>query len=194
MDRKNKNEADIFTSFYLKGCIVVLILVLILFLVLAPFIITHTGNSRKQIVQTEKQMITSIPQINISPFIDIDKIAQIESSNNPQAINKNSGARGLCQFMKPTWEESVTEIGCDWSWEKDVFDGEKNKIVANYYMNIKIPKMLKYYNIPDNTETRLTAYNWGIGNLNKCYQKYQDKWITHIPQETYNYIQKYNRL
>jgi len=58
-------------------------------------------------------------------------------------------------------------------------------------MNTNIPRMLSYFNIPDTIETRLAAYNWGIGNLKKSYAKHGNDWINYAPQETQNYISKY---
>jgi len=118
--------------------------------------------------------------------IDIQKIAKIESSNNPNAVNKRTGARGLCQIMHLTWEEMVSKMGVDWSWEK-AFDEEANKEVANYYMNIEIPRLLKYYGLDDTVENRLAAYNWGPGNLSR-------KGFENAPQETIDYIERYKSL
>jgi len=118
--------------------------------------------------------------------IDMNKIARIESSNNPKAENPRTGARGLCQIMKPTWEEMTKKMGVDWPWE-EAFNEEANKEVADYYMNTEIPRLLKYFGIEDTVENRLTAYNWGVGNLKRM-------GIEKAPQETLNYIEKYTKL
>ena len=135
-----------------------------------------------------------VRQVEQSKSLDIDMkaIVSIESSGNPRAVNKKSGARGLTQIMKGTWEECVKRMGhSDWTWD-DAFDPKKNLAVGTYYANTRIPEMLKTYKIPDNIETRIAAYNWGIGKLNKTYKKYDSKWIEHIPTETKDYIWKYN--
>ncbi len=124
--------------------------------------------------------------------ISMDKIYSIESSNNPNAVNP-SGAKGYGQLMKKTWEDCVKEMGKNWNYDTDWMNKEKNKSVSEYYMNTKIPKMLKHYGIPDEIDTRLAAYNWGIGNLNNCYKEYKENWKKFIPQETKNYIIKYRR-
>ena len=121
--------------------------------------------------------------------IDIDKIVQIESSGRADAVSP-VGARGLMQFMKPTWDEITKKMGKDWSFD-EAFDPGKNRQVGVYYMNVEIPRLLKSYGIPDTTETRLGAYNWGIGNLQDAYEEYGDGWIEHAPEETQNYIKKY---
>ena len=73
------------------------------------------------------------------------------------------------QIMRPTWEETVRKLGKDWSWE-DADDPKKNRIVGTYYVNIAIPRMLNVHGIKDMPETRIAAYNWGIGKLKKVYK------------------------
>ena len=120
----------------------------------------------------------------VEASIDMKKIVQIESGGNPRAVSR-VGARGLTQLMKGTWEESVKRMGKDWSWDQ-AFDPDKNLAVGTYYMNTEIPRLLKHYKIEDTVENRLTAYNWGIGNLR--YNEWYD-----APQETIDYIKKYKR-
>ena len=141
------------------------------------------GLSQRDVEQPETAIKSEQPVSKVS--VDLEKIAQIESSNNPKAINKSSGARGLYQFMQPTWEEVVKKMGKSWTWD-DAFDGEKSKEVADYYFNREIPRLLQHYNLEDTIENRLAAYNWGIGNLSR-------QGIEKAPQETTNYIAKYMR-
>ena len=61
-------------------------------------------------------------------------------------------------------------------------------------MNVEIPRLLKSFNLPDTVETRLSCYNWGIGNIKKAYEKYGDDWQDALPQETKGYLMKYNKL
>jgi len=126
-------------------------------------------------------------------IVDVDTIAKIESSNNPRAVNRRTGARGLCQIMKPTWEECTRMMRKDWSWE-EAFDPEKNRAVADFYLNRRIPQMLRYFKIPDTLETRLASYNWGIGNVKRAYSKYGKDFLSVAPRETKNYVKKYERL
>ncbi len=134
--------------------------------------------------------VVANPNVITSTKIDMKRIATIESSNNPKAINKKTGARGLCQLMKPTWEEITRKMGVNYSWD-DALDSAKNLEVATYYFNVEIPRLLKYYKIEDNVINRLVAYNWGIGNLKKIYEKNNKKIYQKLPQETKNYIIKY---
>ena len=143
--------------------------------------------------KTEREGIekTILDEIDIT-IVDMSKIFLIESNNNPLAVNK-SGARGLGQVMEGTWNECVKAMGKDWDYHTDWEDPVKNAAVSAYYMNTKIPKMLKYYEIPDIIDPRLAAYNWGIGHLKSCYKEYNTERVNHIPIETKGYIRKYWR-
>jgi membrane-bound lytic murein transglycosylase MltF len=79
----------------------------------------------------------------------------------------------------------------EWSWGQGRFDKEKNVAVGSYYMNVEIPRLLKSFQVPDSVETRLAAYNWGIGGVHKAYKRLGDKWLSAAPQETKDYIRKY---
>jgi len=149
------------------------------------------GGARKAISNRPPEKPAVVVPVEVSKVepeaekvsVDMKKIVSIESSNNPKAENERSGARGLTQIMKSTWEEIVQKMGEDWSWD-EAFDREKNLAVGTYYMNVEIPRLLKHYGIADTIENRLAAYDWGVGNLQK------NEW-NDAPQETVNYIKKY---
>jgi soluble lytic murein transglycosylase-like protein len=122
--------------------------------------------------------------------IDMDKVYDIESNHNLRDISPK-GARGIGQVMRGTWNECTVEMGVNWDYDSDSFDPQKNMRVSEYYLNVIIPRYLKHYDIPDTVETRLAAYNCGIGRLNKNYRQYGESWKQGIPQETRNYIEKY---
>jgi hypothetical protein len=126
--------------------------------------------------------------------IDLMSIAQIESGGNPRAVNRKTGARGLYQFLPQTWAaETKKEFGKAKSFN-DAFDPQISKLIAQKYLNVTIPRMLKGYNIPVNTYTILAAYNWGVGNLAGIVMKFGDKWVEHLPRETQLYLRKYEVL
>ena len=154
-------------------------------------------NKEPQRVEKALQQIQQQPQqdlINPKPVkINIDKIYQIESSGGKNLYNEESGATGPFQFMKPTWEEMVKRMRKNWNWA-DVMDYNKSRQVADYYYNIRIPELLRYFNIPDTLETRIAAYDWGIGHLNRTYKNYGAEWLSYAPLETRQYVQKYNNL
>ncbi len=120
----------------------------------------------------------------------MEKISAIESNNNPNAISP-VGARGQYQIMRGTWNECVDLMKVDWDYDKCWSTPDKNKTVGEYYFFKRIPQMLKSYNIPDTTDTRLACYNGGIGRVVKAYRKESDNWKEHLPKETREYINKF---
>lgn len=96
--------------------------------------------------------------------IDIDKIVMIESSGNPFAWNKTDDSRGLYQITPICLEDYNQYHKVQYTMD-DLWVVEINTIVADWYMNIRIPSMLGYYGLEDSIDYRLIAYNCGIGCL-----------------------------
>lgn len=142
--------------------------------------------------QTENTHVNKIE--NRSENINLDKIIMIESSGGKNNWNPNSRARGPFQFMEETWNDCVNRMGKDWKWWNDSMDLTKSRIVADYYYNTRIPQMLNYFNIKDTIETRIGAYDWGIGYLKNVWDKYGETWLSRSPSETKDYIMKYRGL
>ena len=123
-------------------------------------------------------LITAIGCNNVvmaSPTVNMAIIAKIESFNNPKAFNRSSGAIGLCQITPIVLKDS--------GMRGDLWDAKFNMQVANWYMNKRIPQLLKHYKQSDTLENRLIAYNAGIRSV-----------IKHrMPRETSDYINKYKK-
>jgi hypothetical protein len=117
--------------------------------------------------------------------VDIAVIAQIESSNNPDAYNKNSGARGLCQITPIVLKEFNKITGKHYT-KDDLYIDQVNLLIADWYVNYRIPAMFKRLHIADSVRNRLIAYNWGVGHLKHM--------VFLLPKETADYIKKYERL
>lgn len=100
--------------------------------------------------------------------IDMDRIAMIESSNNPKKYNRETDATGMYQVVPggALADYNMAHIRNGYSAE-DMYDPDKAYIVANWYYNVKIPKYLKAFGIEDTDENRCIAYHDGIGNLRK---------------------------
>ena len=121
----------------------------------------------------------------------IGKIIQVESSGNPDAINKKTGAKGLMQIMKNTAEKE-TGYGVNYNLSyNELSDPVKNvKYGADYFKGLK-----KSFG---SDRDALIAYNWGPGNyrnfLKNGYwtERKNGKTIKHtkLPPETRNYIKK----
>ena len=123
--------------------------------------------------------------------ICIPCIIQIESSGNPNAMNK--GHIGLMQVSSAVLKEwNSHEVKGDWTTFyclSELWKPEINIVIGTWYIEERIPKILKAFGIPDTTDNRLIAYNFGAGNLRK-YLKGEKK----LPKETKDYLRKYHRL
>lgn len=117
-------------------------------------------------------------------FVDTSKVFTIESSNNPKAYNKKSGAVGLGQIVDIALKDYNILNPKEQYTKEQLFDPKINTRVSTWMLEDRIPKMLKHFNIPITTENILWAYNAGIGNVVKGIK----------PQETVDYIEKYNSL
>jgi soluble lytic murein transglycosylase-like protein len=117
-----------------------------------------------------------------SSEVDMNKIYSIESSNNPQAHNKTSNAKGLGQITPIVLKEWNNFHPKDRHSDGDLFNADTNKKIASWYMNKRIPQMLKAKGLKDTPENRLVAYNAGISKVGKI-----------LPRETANYIKKYKQ-
>ena len=116
--------------------------------------------------------------------INMEAIAQIESSGNTFAYNYRTEARGLYQIT-PICLKDYKQAHKIWYIDPQMlFKPDFNTEVALWYFNVRIPKYLKYYKKPVTTENIIWAYNAGIGNVVKGI----------MPVETKNYIEKYARL
>jgi hypothetical protein len=110
-------------------------------------------------------------------------VSQIESNNNANAFNSGSGAIGLCQ-VTPILLKEYNQIWGENFRRHELFNPQVNMQIAEWYMNQRIPYLLKHFNQPDTLENRLLAYNAGIRAV-----------IKHrMPKESHNYIIKYKRL
>ena len=116
--------------------------------------------------------------------INLEIIKNIESSGNPNAYNKKSQAKGHYQITPITLKEWNNYNPKDKHTDKDLYNPEVNKKIADWYMNKRISQMHKAYKIQDTLENRLTSYNAGIGNTRKG----------RVPTETQKYIKKYKSL
>lgn len=116
--------------------------------------------------------------------VNLKIIAQIESSNNPLAYNHNSQARGLYQITPICLKEYTQMNGYLYSDPDYLFNPVFNTRVADWYLNKRIPQMLRFYKKEVNITNVLIAYNAGIRAVVKGY----------LPAETKQYILKYNKL
>jgi soluble lytic murein transglycosylase-like protein len=115
--------------------------------------------------------------------ICLNSIALIESSNNSEAYNVRSKARGLYQIT-PICLADYNQYHRDKITAEQLFLPEYNYKVANWYLNKRIPQLLRHYKQEDNLRNRLISYNAGV---NYVITKQE------LPQETKDYLRKYDR-
>ena len=98
-----------------------------------------------------------------------------ESAMNPKAVSP-VGAKGLYQFMDPTFEQ--------WGKGGDVFNPEDAIDAATRYMAY----LIKYFD--GDLTCAIAAYNWGMGNVREAYVAQGEGFLEVAPEETQNYVQK----
>lgn len=116
--------------------------------------------------------------------VDLNVIASIESSNNPNAVGDGGLALGLYQLHECVIKDAKRHFKCDYS-HQDALNPEKAHKIANWYINAEIPRLLRHFRIPDTIENRLIAYNAGIRTLTQGRV---------IPKITKRYIKKYKEM
>jgi len=128
-------------------------------------------------------LLISITDANAS-IIDMQRIAHIESSGNPLAHNKREDGRGLFQINPICLREWNNFHPREQYTPDDLFNEQINTRIAEWYMNKRIPAMIKHFGKEDTVENRIIAWNAGINYV---------KTGKEIPQITKNFIAKYNR-
>jgi soluble lytic murein transglycosylase-like protein len=126
---------------------------------------------------TKAEIIARITEVanehGIDPVIGIRQCEK-ESSFNPAAVNKQSGAEGLFQFMP----ETAAELGFDPMDPEQAIRGWGSYMA--WLMN----------HFGGNIEQTLAAYNFGVGHISRLLRSMgpDDDWKEHLPLETQNYI------
>ena len=117
-------------------------------------------------------------------------LVMAESSGNPDAINKKSGAVGLAQL-----EPGTAKGGKDSKGRKTYAHGMYGKTLTDAEMRdpVKNLKFASEYLTAlkktfGNTEDALRAYNWGPGAVKKWIK--QGRPEEKLPKETRNYVRK----
>jgi membrane-bound lytic murein transglycosylase D len=128
-----------------------------------------------------KQMIERVMAEEGVPH-DLIYLAVAESSFQPRAVNRKSGAGGMWQFM-PYGNYGLTRNG----YMDERFDPEKSTRAYARYMKFLYAQLGDWY-------LAMAAYDWGAGNVQKAVQKtgYADFWELYkrnnLPGETKNYV------
>ena len=116
-------------------------------------------------------------------LVNMEIIKAIESSGDPAAFNTRSGARGLYQITDICRREYNNYHKAERIMPGDLFSPVVNERIARWYLNERIPQMLRYYGRAVTVENVLIAYNAGIAYVVEGRE---------LPRETADYLRKYN--
>lgn len=118
----------------------------------------------------------------------IKKIIKVESSENPSAHKRSTGARGLMQITPIVLKEWNQFHPQEKYSKNDLFNSEINKKIGQWYFFERIGEhYLPAYGLKSSLENQLAAYNLGIGNL-KNIGDANENW-ERLPNETRDYIE-----
>lgn len=139
--------------------------------------------------------------------IDMEAIAQIESSNNPKAVSKD-GSVGLYQitpvclkhfiaveiYSKVKFRKSKhPDFCCDWKdipTSEDLLDSDISSEIANWYIQWIFDSVGGWKS--DYPADVLIAWNWGYGHWEK-WNRNGSK-FKKLPKTTQDYLKKYEQL
>jgi len=112
-------------------------------------------------------------------LVDLSIIEKIESNKN--ALADNGKARGCFQITAICLKDYNNFHKIKYT-EKDLFNKTINEKIAFWYINIRIPQILKSKGLPISRENVLISYNCGHSCIGKT-----------LPGETRQYLLKYNQ-
>ena len=120
---------------------------------------------------------------NVHAEIDLNVIAQIESSGNAAAVGDGGKALGKFQLHQDVVVEYNRFHNTRYS-HRIALDSTISSKIAHWYLHKRIPQMLRHFKKPVTTENVLIAYNAGILNAVRG----------RIPTTTKKYLTKYHNL
>jgi soluble lytic murein transglycosylase-like protein len=122
--------------------------------------------------------------------LNVQRIISIESSGNPHAYNKGSGAIGLMQItpiVLEEWNQHNKQVALI----TDLYTPYCNVQIGKWYLNRIENHYCKVWNIPPTIDNILIGYNYGISNLKNWYRAGAN--YKKLPRETRNYLKRYNK-
>ena len=130
-----------------------------------------------------KKIITSVLMVALISLgvsaVNMEAIRYIESRGNPQAVGE-SGEIGLYQIMPITLKSYNQRHEVNYT-KSDLFTPEINEKIASWYLEQRIPEMLRYYGLKTSIKNILWAYNAGISRVREGV----------MPEVTKQYIEQY---
>lgn len=127
--------------------------------------------------------LCKLASASVVPTINLDVIAQIESSNNPKAIGDNGRSLGAYQLSSGVIKDYNHLYNTQYS-HQDALSSKISHKIAFWYLHKRIPSLLKHFKKPVSTKTILWAYNAGIKAVVD----------NRMPETTKKYLIKYEKL
>ena len=127
---------------------------------------------------------------NTNKLVEIDQkllaaLIRVESSNNPKAHCRRTGARGLTQITPAAWRDLVVYYPYKYrklNYRRDIYRPDVAREAGKDYLNL-LKRYLRSKRIPLTLDNLLAAYNWGIHNLGRF-------GLHRAPRQTRKYIAK----
>ena len=96
-------------------------------------------------------------------FMDMNAISWIESRHNQYAHRHvlQDESWGEYQVTQVVLDEYNTHHGTEYQ-SKDLYNRNIGFKIAHWYMDIRIPRLLRHYGIQDTIDNRLICWNGGI--------------------------------
>lgn len=121
--------------------------------------------------------------------IDVDKVILNESSGDPLKYNPNSGARGIMQ-VTPIALQDWNQIHPNRQYGlRDLFNEQINMEVGKWYLQKRVPELLKSKGTPVTRDNVLAGYNWGANAVSKWAGRKGR--FEELPDETQDYLLRY---
>lgn len=159
------------------------ILTIIFVLLLGTSLLLKKENNTEPPPEITKSSVPDFQKASMEALLSA--IIEVESGGNPNAVGR-LGERGLCQFMKATWEEwSAKAYGQPLSFD-EAFDPKKNRKVGTAYLQYLIDycknRPLKGC---DEVEGALVCWNWGMGKFRRVEYDYE-----RVPEVVKRYVKR----
>jgi len=154
--------------------ILTLILIFINISCKAPYAVYLKTNKK---VEYTKEVLNDYYKVNSL------KVEIIESNGNTMAISLKD-AKGLMQITSICLDDYNKQNNTNYT-ENNLFNPKINKKIANWYIGIRIPNLLKEQGLKVNVQNILICYNGGINsciNFNKTGK---------LNTETQDYLNRY---
>lgn len=172
----------------IKKMLIILISIIIIFILLFSVLKIQNFVLKKVYPTKYSEYVYKYSkEYGVDPIL-VFAIIKAESNFNSNVVS-TSNAIGLMQLMDTTAEEIAGKLGINFMKKASLYNPELNiQLGTKYFSNL-----MKQYN--DNYLLAITAYNAGIGNVQKWIEqgiiKEDGSDIENIPfKETNNYVRK----